>query len=154
MKLKDLLTPELTVCHTEDVLNKKQALSLISDMIANADSRIKSKRILEVLMDREQLGSTTVGHGFAIPHARIASLKKAICVLISFNQPIDFDDENQGQGVDIIFGLLVPEEATEEHLQILGDIASHIKAPHYRQQLRQASNNEQMYRAAIQSAAE
>ena len=45
---------------------------------------------------------------------------------------------------------LVPEEATEEHLQILGDIASHIKNPHYRQQLRQASNNEQMYQTAIQ----
>jgi nitrogen PTS system EIIA component len=149
MKLRDILTPGLTLCCDDSVQTKKQALHTISIMIADVDSRIKDKRVFDALMKREQLGSTAVGHGFAIPHARISDLKGAICVILSLKSPINFDSDDNHQPVDIIFGLLVPEAATGSHLEILSDIALHLKDGAYRRGLRMALDSEQIYEAAI-----
>ena len=146
--MKNSIIPELTVCHAEDIHSKKQALTLISQLVAEADSRLKAKHILESLTEREHLGSTSVGHGCAIPHARIQSLTKALCVLISLPEPINFDSDDHPQPTDIVFGLLVPEKATQEHLALLSELATHIKQPGFCEQLRAATTNQALYQAA------
>lgn len=142
------IIPELTICHAKNIHSKKQLLTLISNLVAEADSRLKAKHILESLTKREHLGSTNVGHGCAIPHARIQSLTKALCVLISLPEPINFDSEDHPQPTDIIFGLLVPEKATDEHLALLGELAEHIKQPGFCKHLRAATNDRALYKAA------
>ena len=151
MKLKDILTPELTLTQVGGIQTKKQILTLISTAIANVDSRIKIKRVFDALMAREQLGTTAVGFGFAIPHARLKDINHAICTVVSLQDPINFDTDDNHQPVDIIFGLIVPEQATQDHLSILADIAEHIKDPDYRKHLREATDQEHLFQAAIHS---
>lgn len=78
--------------------------------------------ILDSLISREKLGSTGLGQGIAIPHGRIKGLKSAMGVFVRLNPPIDFDAPDQ-LPVKLVFILFVPMQATDLHLQILGELA-------------------------------
>ena len=78
--------------------------------------------MFDSLFAREKLGSTGLGHGVAIPHGRIKGLKEALLACIRLAQPVPFDAPD-GQPVTLVFVLLVPEQATERHLQILSELA-------------------------------
>ncbi len=145
--MKQLAIPELTICHAANIQCKKQLFTLISERVAEADSRLKAKQISELLTQRERLGSTAVSHGCAIPHARIPALTKALCVIVTLPTAINFNDDDDAQMVDIVFCLLVPERATQEHLNYLADIANHIKKPGFCESVRQASSDQALYQA-------
>ena len=78
--------------------------------------------VFESLFARERLGSTGLGQGVAIPHGRIKGLKDALCAFFRLAQPVPFDAPD-GNAVTLVFVLLVPEKATEKHLQILSELA-------------------------------
>ena len=78
--------------------------------------------VFESLFAREKLGSTGLGQGIAIPHGRIKGLKQATGAFLRLAHPVPFDSPD-GRAVNLLFVLLVPEQATEEHLQILSDLA-------------------------------
>lgn len=145
--LKDILTPELTLCHLADTTTKKQALQKISQRISEVDDRVKSADVLESLLKRERIGSTALGHGVAVPHARIATIKKPLCVLATLQAPVDFADDDTKQ-VDILFALLVPEKATDAHLDILSVITQALQSASYRTQLREAASDHELYTRA------
>ena len=90
--------------------------------MANSSLKLSQNDIFNALLSREKLGSTGLGKGVAIPHGRMASLEKPVCAFVKLDTPIDFD-ASDGQPVDLIFTLLVPEDSTEEHLQVLSTIA-------------------------------
>ena len=154
MLLEMILTPELTRCQLPDITSKKQVLEAVSTLISEADERIKFPDALEALQKRERLGSTAIGYGVAIPHARIKNLKKSVCVLITLATPVDFDsaEEIHNQPVDLIFSLLVPEEATPEHLDLLSEIAIKLKDKSYRDKLRATKTNQALFEAAKYSS--
>jgi PTS system nitrogen regulatory IIA component len=121
MNITELLIPErVTCCH--DVGSKKRLLEYISELLANSSLKLSQNDIFNALLSREKLGSTGLGKGVAIPHGRMASLEKPVCAFVKLDTPIDFD-ASDGQPVDLIFTLLVPEDSTEEHLQVLSTIA-------------------------------
>lgn len=150
MHLDEILTPTFIQCHIDNITTKKQALEAISTMISDADARIKFQDVVEALQKRERLGSTAIGYGVAIPHARIKNLTRATCLLITLKSPIDFDsaDELHNQPVDILFALLVPEEATQAHLDLLSEIATKLKNKHYRDAIRNATNAQALFNIA------
>ena len=147
MKLSDIMTPELTLCHGI-ALSKKKIFELISQTISEADDRLKYHHILRELQQREQLGSTAIGHGVAIPHCRLPSLKRSICVLISLEEPISYDDSNPDTPVDLVFGLIAPEKDADQHIELLSILTDQLQHSHYRDTLRQANNNLSLYQAA------
>ncbi len=148
MSLRDIILPELTICNVI-LTNKKQALEKIARLLNDADHRIKYQDILKVLQQRERLGSTAIGHGVAIPHSRAANLKKAVCVVMSLNNAINFEAEDT-VAVDLIFGLLVPEKADEEHLKILSTLAYKLRNKAFRTKLREARTDEALFRAMVE----
>jgi nitrogen PTS system EIIA component len=150
MELKNFLTPTMVSCHPKQVTNKKQVLELISKMISEADpeGEIKASHIFATLQKRERLGSTAMGHGIAIPHGRIQNLIHPSCVLITLEDKIDFTNNDEEMLVDIIFGLAVPEKATQEHLDLLGIIADKCSNKSYRDHLREATSNYQLHQVA------
>lgn len=151
MELKELLTPARVCCHPKKISKKKHALELISKMISETDpdGEIKASHVFETLQQRERLGSTAMGHGIAIPHGRIQNLKSPICILITLENEIDFANNDEEKPVDIIFGLMVPEKATQEHLDLLGIIADKCNHKNYREHLREATSNFQLHQVAI-----
>ncbi len=103
------------------VSSKKRLFEQAGLLFENQDGIARSV-VFESLFARERLGSTALGQGVAIPHGRIKSLKEAQGALLRLAQPVPFDAPD-GQPVGLVFVLLVPEKATEKHLQILSELA-------------------------------
>jgi PTS system nitrogen regulatory IIA component len=127
--------------------SKKRALENVANFISEQISGIDSEELFEQLTARERLGSTAVGKGMAIPHCRNAHISQSVICPVKLKQAIDFD-ANDGQQVDILFVLLVPEDCNDEHLQILSELAQLIDEAEFRNQLRKADSRETLYQAA------
>jgi PTS system nitrogen regulatory IIA component len=98
------------------------------------DDDAREKDVYHQLLEREKLGNTGIGNGVAVPHSRCNQATTAIVAIISLHQPIDFDSIDK-QEVDLAFGLLVPKEASQEHLNLLADIARLVSDPDKKHQL-------------------
>lgn len=91
--------------------------------------------ILDAFISRERLGSTSLDHGFALPHSRIGCIEKPIAALITLDEGIDYN-ATDNQAVDLVLGLLVPEECNDEHLKILAMLAKRFSEPEFRTAIR------------------
>ena len=134
MKLSEILAPNC-VWLDADATSKKRVLESASQLIADTDESLSARQVFECLFAREKLGSTGLGHGVAIPHGRLAGLDKTIGVFLKLPKGVDFDAPDN-EPVDLVFALLVPEESTDEHLQVLADIASYFNSESSRKALR------------------
>lgn len=146
MKIKQILNPQNTVnnAHAD---SKKSVLELISKLIAKNLVAIPYEQILECLINREKLGSTGIGHGVAIPHGRL-NLPEPIAAFVHLKEAIDFQaDDNQL--VDLFFALLVPEQVENQHLEILAEIAKKFSHKDFRDKLRQAKDDTELYQLVI-----
>lgn len=120
--------------------SKKRVLELLSNLMAGNNPTLDPKLFFEALMERERLGTTSMGNGIAIPHGRIENLDHIRGGFIQLKEGINFDSPDN-QPVDLVFGLLVPESATQEHLQLLGHIAQFFNNPENCAALRAAKDN-------------
>jgi len=121
MQLTDLLVPERISCDN-NASSKKRVLELLSEMIAVGQDTLDKTEVFDSLLSRERLGSTGLGHGVAIPHGRLKESDKTIGAFIKLQDGIDYDAMDH-QPVDLLFALLVPEQSTDEHLQLLAKLA-------------------------------
>ena len=143
MNLKDLVSPDTVICNA-DVVSKKRALELLADLLARKTEVDKSFDIFQLLTEREKLGSTSLGHGIALPHARTDLCKQAIGVFIRTKKGIDFDSPDH-EPTDLLFALMVPEHYTDEHLNILAGLASMFNDENFCQNLRSADNDAELF---------
>jgi PTS system nitrogen regulatory IIA component len=151
MQLESILSIERTLCRAR-ASNKQQALENCTQFIAEAASTLPAADLLQSLLARERLGSTGLGNGIAIPHCRLKSIDSVIGALITLETPIDFDAVD-GAPIDILFVLLAPERALQEHLNSLAALAAQFNRSEFRQRLRAATSAEELYRAAIDAYA-
>jgi PTS system nitrogen regulatory IIA component len=121
MSLVAKLLPVGNVVTDLQVSSKKRLFEQAGLLFEN-QHRIARSLVFDSLFTREKLGSTGLGQGVAIPHGRIKGLKDALCAFYRLAQPVPFDAPD-GNPVTLIFVLLVPEQATEKHLQILSELA-------------------------------
>lgn len=133
MNLIAPLLPESNILLDLDVSSKKRVFEQVGLLIENRHNIARSL-VFDSLFAREKLGSTGLGQGVAIPHGRIKGLKEAIGALVRMKQPIPFDAPD-GQNVSLIFVLLVPDRATDMHLQILSELAQMFSDKAFREQL-------------------
>ena len=120
MLISDFIAPD-SVVPLLKVKTKKQLLQELSARAADLTG-LPERDIFEVLLQRERLGSTGLGHGIATPHAKLQGLKHIVGVFARLAEPIDFDAVD-GQKVDIVFLLLAPEGAGADHLTALARIS-------------------------------
>jgi PTS system nitrogen regulatory IIA component len=134
MKLSEILSPDC-IRLDADATSKKRVLESASELLADTDQSLSPRQVFDCLIAREKLGSTGLGHGVAIPHGRLSGLDKTIGVFLRVPNGVDFDAPDN-EPVDLVFALLVPEESTDEHLQVLANIASYFNAEGSREALR------------------
>jgi len=127
MNITSYLSPDRVVCR-DDIGSKKRLLEQLAELLGSSSQQLPQLAIYESLLNREKLGSTGLGKGVALPHGRLAALQEPVCAFIRVEPPIDFDAVD-GQPVDLVFSLLVPEDSTEEHLQALSTIAEIFSDP-------------------------
>lgn len=147
MTIPELITPDRTLCGIEGV-SKKRTLEILANTIARAVPSINADEIFRRLTARERLGSTGIGFGIALPHCRMECGTEAIGALITLKQPIEFDAID-GQKVDILFAMLVPENANAKHLDTLSSLARSLNDTDFREALRRANSDQTLFQAAI-----
>lgn len=135
--ISPILLPENVIVDAEST-SKKRVLER-AGILFESTRQVSRSQVFDSLFAREKLGSTGLGHGVAIPHGRTKGLRDAMAAFIKTQSPIPFDAPD-GQPVTLIFILLVPERATDLHLQLLGELAQMFSDRDFREQL-QASND-------------
>mgnify|MGYP006436969045 FL=1 len=142
MELTDLLTPESIVANLK-ATSKKQALQELSKRIAEVIDH-DERDILDILLEREKLGTTGVGDGIAIPHGKLESLEKLHGFFARLERPVDFDSIDE-RPVDLIFLLLAPESAGADHLKALARVSRLLRDKTNCDKLRGSDNPEALY---------
>jgi PTS system nitrogen regulatory IIA component len=150
MLLTDLVAPNAIVPALK-VNSKKQALLELAGKAAELSGQ-SERTILEILQQREKLGSTGVGNGIAIPHGKLPKLNKLFGLFARLERPVDFEALD-GQPVDLVFLLLAPEGAGADHLKALARVARLLRDPDIARKLRESRDAEALYSVLALSAA-
>ncbi len=143
MKLSAILSPE-RVTSGVAVTSKKKALEELSKLLAQGAGKLSAQDIFNSLTSREKLGSTGLGHGVAIPHGRMPGVSGSVGAFLRLKHPVDYD-AHDGQAVDLVFGLVVPAAATEEHLKHLAAIAEKFSDETFCKKMRSAKDDRALH---------
>jgi len=138
MSLINKILPPANVVLDAESTSKKRVFERAGILFEN-QLQIARSKVFDSLFAREKLGSTGLGHGVAIPHGRVKGLRDAAGAFFKTQHPIAFDAPD-GQPVSLIFVLLVPERATDLHLQILGELAQMFSDKDFREKLQAADD--------------
>ncbi|MEO6423213.1 MAG: PTS sugar transporter subunit IIA [Candidatus Nitrotoga sp.] len=138
MNLIIKVLPLESVMLDADSTSKKRVFERVGVLFENTH-KIARSQTFDSLFAREKLGSTGLGHGVAIPHGRIKGLRDAIAAFVKTQALIPFDAPD-GQPVNLIFVLLVPERATDLHLQLLGELAQMFSDKTFREQIQKSND--------------
>jgi nitrogen PTS system EIIA component len=145
MSLLAQLLPPGHVLLDVELTSKKRLFEQVG-LLVEGSRGIARSTVFDSLFAREKIGSTGLGQGIAIPHGRIKGLKDAVGVFVRLAQPLPFDAPDS-KPVNLVFALLVPEAATERHLEILSELAEHFSDPDFRDRLTAAPDAETVFRA-------
>lgn len=138
------LLPEANILLDLEATSKKRLFEQVGQLFED-HAQIARAVVFDSLFAREKLGSTGLGQGIAIPHGRIKGLSRAVGAFVRPRQPIPFDAPD-GKPVAQVFVLLVPEHATEEHLQLLSELAEMFSERSFRDQLAAANDPGSLHR--------
>lgn len=138
MLISQLVHPARIACR-ESCTSKKRSLEMLARLLADATPDLTEGEIFDSLLGRERLGSTGLGHGVALPHGRLQGISQPLGALLTLTEGIDYDAIDS-QPVDVLFALLVPAESTDEHLQILAQLAERFSDPAFCEKLRAATD--------------
>lgn len=131
-------------CQESNASSKKRLLENLSQLLANNTKVISADKIFQALLERERLGSTGLGKGVAIPHARIPGLTHTIAAMMTLETPVNYE-ATDNQPVDIIYGLLVPADDGGDHLEHLASLVSSFRDPQICQSIRDTSSSDKMF---------
>lgn len=147
IRIENILTPGRSLVSVPGG-SKKRVLEQIAKVIGQDLPDLDPQTIFESLIAREKLGSTGFGNGIAIPHCRMPGCVSPLSAVLRLDAPVDFDAID-GAPVDLLFVLLVPEAATDEHLELLRQIASMLDREEVRERLRRAATGQDLYQTVV-----
>ncbi len=146
MQLSEVLSLDCTKSAVQ-CSSKKRALEIISE-IAALHTGQNATELFECMLSREKMGSTGIGNGIAIPHARMSDSENAVAVLLQCEEPIEFDSIDN-RPVELLFALLVPEDQCKEHLKTLACMAERLNDKQILKQLRNAASDQELYNIMV-----
>lgn len=149
MSIADILGADSVLCNAQ-ARSKKHSLEILSELLARPNADVAVDDIFESLIERERLGCTSLDLGVAFPHCRIEGLKDPVGAMIKLSSPVDFDAVD-GEPVDLIFGLIVPDEIEVEHYRIIRDIADVLRGHHWRSAARAARSSRELHGVLIEA---
>ena len=152
MKIADILTPARITLDVRSA-SKKAVLEDLARLVAGNTQGLTPAQAFDSLVSRERLGSTGLGNGIAIPHGRISHLKTMVGAFVRTENAIDFDAID-GDPVDLFFALFVPERTTEEHLEMLANLAHAFSDEDLVDKLRGPLSPQQIHRLLVEAAIE
>ncbi len=150
MPLKDIIQPDGVLCNAT-ARSKKHCLEILSELLIRNYADIASDDIFECLIERERLGCTSLDKGAAFPHCRVSGIERSIAVMIKLSEPVDFDSPD-GEPVDLVFGMIVPEEIDDSHRADIRLVTRVLGDEGLRARLREMTSSKDLYDALINGA--
>jgi PTS system nitrogen regulatory IIA component len=145
--IADLLSVDRCLCQVPGG-GKKRLFETIAEVLGTDDPGFHPGELVAGMLAREKLGTTALGGGIAIPHCRLKDCERPSGVLLTLSSAAEFEAPD-GEAVDLVFALIVPSEATQEHLNILADLARLFSQAHFRDALRNCRSAEALYDTAV-----
>ena len=145
MKILDILNEESIIAELKST-SKKGAIEEMSMVAAKCDEKVHIETLVEVLIEREKLGSTGIGDGVAIPHGKLASIDRVMAVFARSGEGLDFDSMDDKKA-HLFFLLIAPEDSAGSHLKALARVSRLMNNPEFRLSLMKAKSREEMYKA-------
>ncbi len=151
MTLSDYITPE---CVAADLRasGKKQLFQEMANLMVNCShlstQDIHTRKIVAAVMERERLGTTGVGYGVALPHAKLPMIDRVVVAFARLESPIEYEAIDN-RPVDLVALIIAPEAAAGEHLRVLAQISRRLRKIETRSRLRSAPNTESLYTTLI-----
>lgn len=152
MTFRDLIKPECVACNVQ-ARSKKHCLEILSELLAGAEQDIPSEQVFASLVERERLGSTCLARGIAFPHCRVSGIEKERAAVVKLSAPVEFDAAD-GEMVDIVFGLMVPEVVDAAHHATIEQVAELLSDRALCARLRAARDSDELYRRLQAGGAE
>jgi len=149
MHIKDYISQD-GITFAPSVSSKKNALELLGESLAQQDTSINKNKLLDALLAREKLGSTGLGKGIAIPHCRMEDLDKIYMAVLKLKDGIEYDSADD-ENVTFLCCLVVPEDANEDHLQLLSSLAELLDSEQTRQAINNCQSAECIYQILTQN---
>lgn len=150
MPLQEIIKPDGVLCNAT-ARSKKHCLEILSELLVRAHADIASDDIFELLIDRERLGCTSLNRGAAFPHCRVRGIDRSVAVMIKLSEPVDFDSPD-GEPVDLVIGMMVPEEVDDSHRADIKLVAAVLADEGLRARLREMTSSKDLYAALINGA--
>jgi len=148
MTIEEVLAESCVIAHVQGVTKKDVLVELVS-ALTKANLIKNEKEVVNVILEREKLGSTGIGEGVAIPHGKLKGLKNIICVVGRSLQGVAFDAVDQ-KPVHIFFLLLAPENSASLHLKMLSRISKLLRDPSFRKRLMELGDSHDIYRSIVE----
>ncbi|MGD8253511.1 MAG: PTS sugar transporter subunit IIA [Syntrophobacterales bacterium] len=143
MKILDILYKECIIPELRSS-TKKEVLEELTEALLNCKANLDKEALVEVLLERERLGSTGIGDGIAIPHGKVQDLDELVLSFGRSTQGIEFDSMD-GRPTHLFFLLIAPENSAGIHLRALAKISRLLKSSHFRQRLLEAGTEEELF---------
>lgn len=151
MQLEDIIKRDSVLCNA-NARSKKHCIEILSELLVRSIPDTPADDVFASLIERERLGCTSLDAGVAFPHCRVEGLEDSCAALIKLSEPVDFDCSD-GEPVDLVFGLLVPEDVEDRHLQIIRDISRVLADEELREKLRDCNTSKELHTALLAAAA-
>jgi PTS system nitrogen regulatory IIA component len=143
MKISEILDRDLLIPNLESK-NKKGVLEELAGVLVDQGKLLDLERVVEVLLDREKLGSTGIGDGIAIPHGKIRDLGGVVASFGRSQEGVDFESIDQ-KPTHLFFLLVAPENSAGMHLKALARISRLLKDPTFRKKLMEAGDKDELF---------
>ncbi len=147
MKISELLNPQAIVVDLQ-AKDKNQALAELTDALIACEPSLNRNDVIEVLLEREKLGSTGIGEGVAIPHGKLGGIPELMLAFGRSRQGVNFESMD-GQPAHLFFLLIAPEESVGVHLKTLARISKLLKDSSVRQKLLDAADQKAIYQVIL-----
>lgn len=144
---ENLITRDSVLCNVS-ARSKKHCLEILSELLTRPVPEIANEEVFANLIERERLGCTSLEKGIAFPHCRVSALQQSHAALLKLNSPVDFDSID-GDPVDLVFGLMVPEEIRADDYADIELITNLLRDETLRARLRAASSSSDLYAALL-----
>jgi nitrogen PTS system EIIA component len=151
LRISEFLSPEAVIADLR-AQDKQEVLRELSAALAHAHPSLKEERLVEVLREREKLGSTGIGEGVAIPHGKLAGLSNLVAAFGVSREGVDFEAID-GKPTHLFFALVAPENSAGVHLKALARISRLFKNPRFRAAILEASSAAEIHALIVQEDA-
>jgi PTS system nitrogen regulatory IIA component len=150
MQLEEIIKRDSVLCNA-NARSKKHCIEILSELLVRSIPDTPADDVFASLIERERLGCTSLSAGVAFPHCRVDGLEQSCAALIKLSEAVDFDCSD-GEPVDIVFGLLVPQDINDSHVDEIKNIAMILASDELREKLRNCSTSNELHTTLLAAA--